>query len=332
MTFPFPRMLGSLLGSAWQRNGKLVYWDWTVPMASIASHLRTDAGAGLAAGFGAFFIWGMLALYWHPLAGIPATEILAHRIFWSLVTITPFVWLTGRLPEIRAALAAPHTMLRIACSASIIGVNWCIYIWAITHNRVIEASLGYYINPLVNVLLGRVLLGERMARPQALAVGLAAVGVLWSVAAYGSFPWVAVTLALTFALYGFFRKTVAVESAPGLFLEALLLAPLAAGWLLWLHTQGQSHFGEATLGIKLLLLGTGLVTSIPLMLFAYAARHMSLSTLGLLQYVAPTGTFLLGVYVFNEPVTSSSLVTFGCIWCALALYSWCSLRLQRIRP
>lgn len=301
-------------------------------MSHSSALLRNEQTSSLLAGFGAFAIWGFLALYWWNLKGIPATEVLAHRIFWSLLSIAPIVWFTRRLPEVRSALAAPRVMARVALSAVIIAGNWGLYIWAITHDRVLEASLGYYINPLINVVLGRLFLGERLTRLQAIAVSIATLGVLWSVAAYGQIPWVALLLALSFGLYGLCRKTVAVESAPGLFLEALLLFPLAALWLLWLGYTGQGHFMEATTGTQLLLMGTGLVTTVPLLLFAYAARHMKLATLGLLQYLSPTINFLLGVYIFREPVTQAALVTFACIWTALAVYTWSSLRRMRGLP
>lgn len=301
-------------------------------MPNPSSLLRNEHSSSLLAGFGAFAIWGFLALYWWQLGGIPATEILAHRIFWSLLSIAPIIWLTQRLPEVRAALAAPRVMGRIALSALIIAGNWGLYIWAITHDRVLEASLGYYINPLINVVLGRLFLGERLTRLQALAVSIATLGVLWSVAAYGQIPWVALLLALSFGLYGLCRKTVAVESAPGLFLEALLLFPLAALWLLWLGHTEQGHFMAASIGTQLLLMGTGIVTAVPLLLFAYAARHMKLATLGLLQYLSPTINFVLGVYVFREPVTQAALVTFACIWTALSIYTWSSVRRMRGLP
>lgn len=288
--------------------------------------------SALAGGFGAFFIWGCLPLYWAPLADVPSLEILAHRIFWSLLAIAPFAALTGRWPEVRAAMGSAGLMGRVGFNALCLGVNWCLYIWAITNGRVIEASLGYYINPLLNVLLGRLVLGERLTRLQILAVGLASFGVLWSVLAYGHFPWVALVLGLTFAVYGLARKTVAVESVPGLFLETLLLFPIAAGWLIWLHSGGQGHFDAVSVQSRLMLVGTGIVTTVPLLLFAHAARRLPLSTLGLLQYVAPTSTFLLGVFVFREPVTTASLATFCCIWGALAVYTWSGLRRMRGLP
>ena len=298
-------------------------------MSRLSASLRSEHTSGLLAGLGAFSMWGSLVLYWWPLAGIPATEVLAHRIFWSLLTIGPIIWFTGRFAEVRAALQNPLAMRRIALSACIIAGNWGLYIWAITHDRVLEASLGYYINPLVNILLGRLFLRERLSRLQTLAVGIATFGVLWSVVGYGKLPWVALCLAGSFALYGFCRKTVAVESAPGLFLEALLLFPLASVWLGWLALADQSHFGAASLSVQLLLMGTGLVTTIPLLLFAYAARHMKLATLGLLQYVSPTINFVLAIFVFKESVTPAAMVTFACIWTALGIYTWSSLRSLR---
>lgn len=297
-------------------------------MSSPHSHssAHNSATTGLLAGLAAFCCWGGLVLYWHWLAAVPATEILAHRMVWALVTVIPLVIFTGRLPEVRAAMASPTIMLRIALSASIIGGNWGLYIWAVTQGHVIESSLGYYINPLANVLLGTLFLGERPSRIQWIAIAIAAVGVLWSVLALGVFPWIALCLAGSFSLYGFCRKTVAVESVPGLCLETLLLFPLAAGWLLYLHTQGESHFLSISLPVTLLLMGTGLATSIPLLLFAYAARHMQLSTLGLLQYVSPTLTFLIGAFVLGEELTKDSLITFACIWVALGLYTWSAIK------
>lgn len=298
-------------------------------MSALSSALRSDAGSGLAAGLGAFLMWGSLILYWHPLTGIPATEILAHRIVWSLATILPIIWYTRRFAEVRAAVRAPGTLLRITASALIIACNWCLYIWGVTHGHVLESSLGYYINPLVNVLMGFLFLGERPARLQWMAIILAGGGVLWSVISYGHVPWLGLSLALTFSLYGLCRKTVRVESAPGLFLETVILTPVALIWLIVLHARGLGHLSAAAPGTTLLLVGSGLVTSVPLLLFAYAARHMRLMTLGLLQYLSPTITFLLGAFVFHETVNPAAMVTFGCIWSALLIYTWSGLRAMR---
>lgn len=295
-------------------------------MAQTTFTPRDSALTGLLAGFVAFLLWGGLVVYWHLLAAVPSTEILAHRMIWSLVAVSPVVYFTGRWPEVRAALASPSIILRIALSALIIGGNWGLYIWAVTQGHVLEASLGYYINPLVNVLLGTLFLNERPSRLQCIAIGIAAFGVLWNVVAVGTFPWIGLSLACSFSLYGFCRKTVRVESVPGLFLETVILFPLAALWLVWLHSQGESHFLSISWQITLLLMGTGLATSIPLLLFAYAARHMQLSTLGLLQYISPTMTFLLGVFLLGEHISPDALVTFACIWIALGIYTVCAIQ------
>lgn len=295
-------------------------------MTQITFFPRDSAVTGLFAGLGAFLLWGGLVMYWHVLAAVPSSEILAHRMIWSLVAVTPMVYFSRRFAEVRAALASPEIMLRITVSALIIAGNWGLYIWAVTQGHVLEASLGYYINPLANVLLGTLFLHERPSRLQCLAIAIAACGVLWSVVKVGTFPWIGLSLAGTFALYGFCRKTVRVESVPGLFLETVILFPMAAAWLMWLYSQGESHFLSISWQVTLLLMGTGLATSIPLLLFAYAARHMQLSTLGLLQYLSPTITFLIGVFVLGETITADAMVTFACIWVALGIYTFCAVR------
>lgn len=295
----------------------------------IPGPFKNYASAGLLAGAGAFFIWGGLVLYWYPLAQVPAVEILAHRILWSLLTVFPLVWFMGRFNEVRQAASSPSILMRVTISALIIAGNWGLYIWAVTNGYVMESSLGYFINPLVNVLLGMLFLGERPSGLQATAIGIAALGVLWSVLAVGTFPWIGLGLAFSFGLYGLCRKTVQVESVPGLFLETIILFPLALGWLIWLHSQGQNHFFTLPWHLQLLLMGAGMATSIPLLLFAYAARHMQLSTLGLLQYLSPTMVFIIGAFILGEEVSAASLVTFGCIWVALGIYTWCAVSSYR---
>ncbi len=281
---------------------------------------------GALAGAGAFLSWGTLVLYWHALKHVDAFDILAHRILWSLVFMLPATLLTGRLPEVRAALRDRGAMLRIFLSALLIAGNWCMYIYAVTSGRVLEAGLGYYINPLVCVLLGCLLLRERMSRLQGMAIVLATTGVLFKLIAGGNMPWLSLGLACSFALYGFIRKTVRVEAAPGLFLETALLAPLAFARLLWEHAQGASAFTSTDMRTALLLAGSGVITAIPLLFFAYAARHVSLITLGLLQYLSPSITMVLGICVMGAEADSVTLITFACIWAALALYTWCGLR------
>ena len=241
--------------------------------------------------------------------------------------MAPIVLCARRMPEVRAALRDKGTLLRVFLGAVLITANWGLYIYAVTSGQVLEASLGYYINPLVSVLLGFVVLSERPSRLQWFAIALAALGVMYSLVAGGHMPWLALALAFAFALYGFIRKTVRVEAAPGLLLETCLLTPFALIWMVWLYSQGTLFFNPVQeTQASLLLIGGGVITAVPLLLFAYAARHISLITLGLLQYISPTITLLLGIFVMGALVDQSTLVTFGCIWPALALYTWCGLR------
>ncbi len=248
------------------------------------------------AAVGAFVIWGLFPLYLKPLAEVPALQV-------------------------RAALANPGTRLRLAGSATLISINWLIYVWAVNNDHVVDASLGYFINPLLNVVLGVFVLHERLSRAQWLAVGLAAAGVLYLAVVTGRPPWIALSLAASFGLYGLMRKVVAVESVPGLATETLLLSPFALALLVWVESQGTGAFGHASAGVNALLVGSGLVTALPLALFAFGARLIPLSTLGLLQYVGPTLQFLIGVFVFHEPFPAARAVGFVMIWSALAIYA-----------
>lgn len=285
--------------------------------------------SGLLAALGAFALWGLLPLYWKLLAAVPSLEILAHRIVWSFLFLLPLVFFTGRWREVRVAVSDRTTLLRVMGSSLLIGGNWFLYIWAVNDGRVLETSLGYYINPLMNVLFGYLFFRERPTRVQWMAIGLAAAGVLWMLASYGQLPWVSLTLAISFSCYGYMRKTVRVESVPGLFMETALLVPFVLAWLVHLHMNGGGSLGAQSRTVDLLLAGAGIATSVPLVWFAYAARHLRLTTLGLLQYLAPSIAFALGVFVFHEPVTPSHLVTFGCIWVALGLYTAEGIRLSR---
>jgi chloramphenicol-sensitive protein RarD len=238
-----------------------------------------------------------------------------------------FAWLAlrGELPAVRRALADPGTRLRLVASAGLISVNWLVYVWAVTNGQVVEASLGYFINPLLNVVLGVLVLKERLNRAQWVAVTLAALGVAYLTAFAGRPPWIALVLAASFATYGLIRKMVAVESVPGLATETLLLAPFALGWLLWCEAQGSGALGHASVGVNALLVGSGLATALPLALFAYGARLIPYSTLGILQYVGPTLQFLIGVLVFGEPFPRARAIGFVLIWAALAFYAADSL-------
>lgn len=286
-----------------------------------ASPVSPGAGAGLAAAVGAFTIWGVLPLYMKPLHDLSALEIMAHRIVWSCLLV--FAWLAwrGDVGAVRTALANPGTRYRLMLTAVLISINWLIYVWSIAHGHVIDASLGYFINPLLNVLLGVLVLGERLNAMQKLAVGLAAAGVLYLAIVAGRPPWIALALAASFGGYGLIRKVVKVEAVPGLASETLLLAPFALSFLLWMEMQGTGAFGHAAPHINALLLGSGLVTALPLALFAYGARLIPLSTVGLVQYIGPTLQFLLGVWVFHEAFTLQRGVGFLFIWTALAVYA-----------
>ncbi len=280
--------------------------------------------SGLTAGLTAFALWGLLVLYWDALAVIPPFEILLHRIFWSFFFLLPFLLFTKRLP---AAITACHTkaiVLRLFTTALLISLNWGLFIWGVSTHRVVEASLGYFINPLLNVLLAFFFLRERLLPLQWLAIAIAAAGVLYTLLLYGSFPWLALVLASSFSLYGILRKTAAIDATPGLFLETCLLFVPVATYLVWLESTGQGHFFSASPTEQFLLIASGIATATPLLLFTYASRHLHYSTLGLIQYLSPTMTLLIGLFFLQESLPFETLITFICIWIALFLYSWSS--------
>ncbi len=273
---------------------------------------------GLLLGLGAYLLWGVLPLYFKAVAHVGPLEIVAHRIVWSLFFLGALATLWRRWPAIRAAVATPRVLLTLALTATLIGVNWLVYIYAVVSGHVLEGSLGYYLNPLVNVLLGVVLLKEPLSRPQKGAVLLAAAGVAVLAAGAGGAIWISLTLAASFALYGFLRKVAPVDSLEGLSIETALLMPLALAWLIYLQRSGGGAFLEDRLTDLLLVLG-GAVTAIPLLLFTAAARRLPYSTLGFLQYVAPSLQFLLAVLAFGEPLTAAHIVCFAAIWTARAV-------------
>ncbi|HEX8535648.1 MAG TPA: EamA family transporter RarD [Allosphingosinicella sp.] len=289
-------------------------------------HARTRAG--LLFGLGAYMLWGVLPLYFKAIVGVLPSEIVAHRIVWSLVLLGALATLWHRWGAIRTALAAPKVLATLALTATLIAVNWLVYIWAVLNGHVLAGSLGYYLNPLVNVLLGVFLLKERLTRAQAFAVGLAAAGV--AVLALGAAEglWISLSLAVSFALYGFLRKVAPVDSLEGLSIETAILAPIALGYILWLKQQGASGFGNSTTTDVLLILG-GAVTAIPLLLFTAAAKRLPYSTLGFLQYIAPSLQFLLAVLVFGEAFTTAHAICFGAIWAALVIFAWEGVRTGR---
>lgn len=296
-------------------------------MSDAAERART----GVAYGLGAYLIWGFLPLYFKLLESVLPTEIVAQRILWSLVLMAVLIAVGRRMTALKAAFANPRAMLILTASALLIGVNWLIYVWGVNNDHVLETSLGYFLNPLVNVLLGVALLKERLRTAQTVAVLIAAAGVaVLALSAQGGL-WISLSLAFSFGTYGLLRKIAPVESIEGLTIETLLLAPLAFGWLLWLASAGRLGFGDDA-GVSGLLVFGGVATAVPLLLFAAAARRMRYATLGLLQYIAPTIQFLLAVFAFGEPLTTPHLICFAAIWTGLALYAADGLRASRRRP
>ena len=284
--------------------------------------------SGLLMGLGAYALWGVLPLYFKALVSVASTEIVAHRILWSLIFLGILATLWKRWPAIRAALTNRKVALTLLLTAVLIGINWLVYIYAVVSNHVLEGSLGYYLNPLVNVLLGVFLLKERLSLLQKAAVLLAGTGVAILALGAGEAIWISLTLAASFAVYGFLRKVAPVESLEGLWIETLFLTPLAFGWVMWLSAAGDSAFLHSRGTDALLILG-GAVTAIPLLLFTAAAKRLPYSTLGFLQDVAPSIQFLLAVLVFGEPLTTAHIVCFGAIWVALAIFVGEGLRSHR---
>ena len=276
--------------------------------------------AGVLSAGCAFFMWGVFPLYLKTLKAIPPLEILSHRVFWSFVMLALILTVRHQWGWITSIKKNPRITAAFIASASMLAINWVVYIWSINHDRIVDASLGYFIAPLFNVLFG-VMLGERLRLWQWISVGLAATGVAWLTISAGQLPWIGLTLAFTFGLYGLLRKTASLGALEGLTLETLVMLPLSALFLL-LPESGSSHaFVNAGINTSLLLIAAGPVTAIPLLLFAYGARRIPLSLVGILQYIGPTIQLLLGIYLYNEAFSSTKFIGYGLIWCALGLYS-----------
>ncbi len=276
---------------------------------------------GLLAGFGAYLIWGLLPLYLRQLHGVPAADVLAHRIVWSVLVMALVTTATRGWPRLRAAFGRPRLLAMLLASAIFITCNWLIYTWAVLNGHVLDTSLGYFINPLISVVFGVALLGERLSRPQWLAVGAAATGVAVLAIGHGALPLISLGLAFSFAIYGLIRKQVAVDAVPGLAIESVYLLLPAIGWLLWQASQNNLHLGYDGVHIDLLLILGGGLTALPLIGFAYGARRIPFTLVGLLQYIAPTLQLLIGVWIFSEPFDRNQLIGFAGIWTALAIYA-----------
>jgi chloramphenicol-sensitive protein RarD len=303
-------------------------------MATEAIALDADSKArrGFLLALGAYLLWGLLPFYMKAVAHLPLAEVIAHRIVWSVpIAAAVLVW-AGRTADFKAALRSPRTIAMAALTAALISVNWGIYVWAIAVDRTVETALGYYINPLVNVVVGALLLGERLDRLQIAAVVLAAVAVAVLTIEGGKLPWVSLALAFSFAAYGFFRKTLPIGPSQGFLLEVLLLSVPALGYIAYLIATGQDHIVSSSGTDTALLIGCGPVTSVPLLLFAFGAKLLRLSTIGIMQYIAPTMVFLIAVLIFDEPFGTTQAMAFALIWAALAIYSWSMFRGREIRP
>jgi chloramphenicol-sensitive protein RarD len=287
-----------------------------------------EARKGVAFGLSAYLLWGFLPVYFKLLGDVAPTEVMAQRIVWSVALLAVLIIGARRGPQLAAALRNPQAIRILVLSALLIAANWLIYIWAIGAKHVLETSLGYFLNPLVNVVMGVFLLKERLTRAQGIAVGLAALGV--AVLAMGAVSglWISLALALSFATYGLLRKIAPVESLEGLTIETLILLPIALIYLGWLWRSGSLSFGTDP-GISVLLALGGVVTATPLLLFAAGARRLPYSTLGLLQYVAPTIQFLLAVLTYGEPLTTAHIFCFVLIWSGLAIFAFDGLRRSR---
>lgn len=288
--------------------------------APVTANALDERARGLAYALAAYLSWGMLPIYFKALGGVPPVEVLAHRVVWSVLLLAVLIAFRGGPGAFRTPFSRGRIPL-LALTTLLIATNWLVYIWAVQAGRILEASLGYFVNPLVNVLLGVAFLGESLSRRQRDAVLLAGLGVLVLVLRAGTFPWIALVLAISFGFYGLLRKRAGTEALGGLFAETALLAPFALAFLLHRAELGQGAFGS-TPGVTVLLAAAGLITALPLVWFTLGVHRLRLSTMGLVQYLAPSGQFLLAVLLYREPFGPAHAVAFACIWCSLAIYSW----------
>lgn len=289
----------------------------------------TQTRRGIILALTAYFIWGIAPVYFKFIDYVPANEILTHRVIWSFFFMLVLVTLGKQWTKFRQIFKTPKKIIALGLSAVIIGGNWLLFIWAINNHHMLEASLGYFINPLVNVLLGMLFLGERFRRMQWIAVLLATCGVLVQLWTFGSVPLIALGLAFSFAFYGLIRKRIAVDAVSGMLIETLWLLPVAAIYLFGIADSDTSHMGLNTTSLNLLLVAAGIITTIPLLCFTGAAIRLRLSTLGFFQYIGPTLMFLLAVTFYGEVPGPDKMVTFGFIWAALALFIMDALYTQR---
>jgi len=299
------------------------------PVAAVPS--SQDATRGFFYALTAYLFWGVQPIFMKAVAHVPATEIVAHRIVWSVPVAGLILVALRRTADLKSAFRSPRTLLMATITASLVTVNWGVYVWAIVAGRAVETALGYYINPLVNVVFGAVLLGERLSKPQLAAIALAVLAVIIMTVDAGGLPWISLTLAFSFAVYGYLRKTLPIGPSQGFFLEVLILSVPAGLYILWLQFQGEGHFLASQPTDIALLIACGPVTTVPLVLYAFGAKLLRYSTIGIMQYIAPTMVFLLAVFAFHEPFDATKGIAFGLIWAALAIYTWSMLTAARSR-
>ncbi|WP_245662952.1 EamA family transporter RarD [Endozoicomonas arenosclerae] len=286
--------------------------------------------SGLALGVMAFTIWGLVPIYFKALDHVPPLEVLGHRVFWSVFLLMVLLKMTGKMAELKTIFSSLKLSGALTVSAILVATNWLIFIWGVTNDRILETSLGYYINPLLNVLLGYLILNEKLTPLKLMAVMLAALAVLYQILMLGIVPWVAFALALSFGMYGLVRKTTQVSAVPGLAFETLILLPVTLGYFFWLYKTGDHSFRFSDSRTSLLLALAGLVTTVPLVLFNMAAKKLTLTTIGILQYLGPSISFLVGLFIYKEEVTQAQLITFGLIWFALAIFTFDGMRKKPI--
>ena len=285
----------------------------------------SDGARGFLMALGAYGLWGALPFYLKALGHIPAMEVVSHRVIWSVPVALLLLLALGQFRDILNAVRQPRMLAMAALTAGLITINWSIYVWAVAHDQVMGAALGYYINPLFNVVLGGLFLVERLTRVQYVAVGFAFAAVLLLTVNAGGLPWVSLVLPLTFGLYGFFRKSLPMPPLQGFTLEVLILCIPALGYVLWLAASGQDHFFTGPAFNVSMLLLAGPFTAIPLILYAGGAKLLRYTTLGLMQYMTPTMLFFFAIFIFNEPFSAAQLGAFALIWAGLALYTWSML-------
>lgn len=288
-----------------------------------------DTPQGLGFALAAYGIWGVLPLYMKLFGHMPPAEVVAHRVLWSLPIAGALLIMLGRTGDIATALRSPKTLIMGGLTAALITVNWGIYVWAINADRALDAALGYYINPLFSIFLAAVFLGERLSPLQWVAIALAAAAVLILTIDNGTVPWAALGLTLTWGFYAFFKKSLPIGPNQGFLLEVLILTPPALAYVAWLTASGESHFASDSASDTWLLLGCGVITAVPLLLYANGAKLLRLSTIGILQYTAPTMIMLIGVFIFEEPFGRARMIAFPMIWLALILYTTVMLRQLR---